>query len=316
MTETKVQLTYKDTIFRMLFKEKENLLSLYNAVNKTSYTNVEELEITTLENAVYMNYKNDVSFVFGFELMLYEHQSTVNPNMPLRDLIYVTKVLQSITRNEVLYSSGLIRLPAPRFVVFYNGADPQPEEQILRLSDAFEKRMEHPELELIVKVYNINSGHNPELMEACCLLKEYAQYVEQVRRFAKELPFPEAVERAVEYCIKNGILADFLLKNRAEAIAVSIFEYDEEKHLKNESELAYKQGIEQGRQSGKSAGEKLKLIKQICKKVEKGQNPEKIAQDLEEEIETILPIYELAASSAPEYDSEKIYKELDSRGDI
>ncbi|MBD5395918.1 MAG: hypothetical protein HDR71_17040 [Lachnospiraceae bacterium] len=261
-----------------------------------------------------MNYKNDVSFVFGFELMLYEHQSTVNPNMPLRDLIYVTKVLQSITRNEVLYSSGLIRLPAPRFVVFYNGADPQPEEQMLRLSDAFEKRMEQPELELIVKVYNINSGYNPELMEACCLLKEYAQYVAQVRRFAKELPFPEAVERAVEYCIRNGILADFLLKNRAEAIAVSIFEYDEEKHLKNERELAYKSGeeagIEQGRQSGKAIGEKLKLIRQICKKVEKGQNPEEIAQALEEEIETVLPIYKLAASSAPEYDCEKIYKEL------
>ena len=232
----------------------------------------------------------------------------MNPNIPLRDLIYVTKVLQNITRNETLYSSGLIKLPAPRFVVFYNGTDPQPEEQILRLSDAFEKKMEEPEPELVVKVYNINSGYNPELMEACCLLKEYAQYVEQVRRFARKQPFQEAVEQAVDYCIRNGILADFLSKNRAEAIAVSIFEYDEEKHLKNERELAYKNGEE--------AGEKLKLIKQICKKVEKGQNPEEIAQALEEEIETILPIYELAASSAPEYDSEKIYKKLDSRGDI
>ena len=314
MTEAQMKRSYKDTMFRMLFKEKENLLSLYNAVNKTSYSNVEELEITTLENAVYMNYKNDVSFVFGFELMLYEHQSTVNPNMPLRDLIYVTKVLQNITRNEILYSSGLIKLPAPRFVVFYNGTDPQPEEQILRLSDAFEKKMEEPELELVVKVYNINSGYNQELMEACCLLKEYAQYVEQVRKFAKNLPFQEAVEQAVDHCIRNGILADFLLKNRAEAIAVSIFEYDEEKHLKSERELAYKNGeeagIEQGRQSGKAIGEKLKLIRQICKKVEKGQNPEEIAQALEEEIETILPIYELATSSAPEYDCEKIYKEL------
>ena len=280
MTETQMKRSYKDTMFRMLFKEKENLLSLYNAVNKTSYSNVEELEITTLENAVYMNYKNDVSFVFDFELMLYEHQSTVNPNMPLRDLIYVTKVLQNITRNETLYSSGLIKLPAPRFVVFYNGTDPQPEEQILRLSDAFEKKLEEPELELVVKIYNINSGYNRELMEACCLLKEYAQYVEQVRRFARQLPFQEAVEQAVDHCIRNGILTDFLLKNRTEAIAVSIFEYDEEKHLKGERELAYKQGIEQGRQSGKIEGEKLNLIKLICKKVEKGQNPEKIAQDL------------------------------------
>ena len=309
MTETYVQRNYKDTMFRMLFKEKENLLSLYNAVNKTSYTNVEELEITTLENAVYMNYKNDISFVFDFELMLYEHQSTVNPNMPLRDLFYVTKVLQNITRSETLYSSVLLKLPAPRFVVFYNGTDPQPGEQILRLSDAFEKRMEKPELELVVKVYNINSGYNPELMEACCLLKEYAQYVEQVRRFAKKLPFQEAVEQAVDHCIRNGVLADFLLKNRAEAIAVSIFEYDEEKHLKSERDLAYKNGEEVGIAKGRT----IKLIKQICKKIEKGQGPEKIAEELEEDLETVMPIYELAAASSPEYDNEKIYKKLQDR---
>ena len=257
MNEAHVRRNYKDTMFRMLFKEKENLLSLYNAVNKTSYTNVEDLEITTLENAVYMNYKNDISFVFDFELMLYEHQSTVNPNMPLRNLIYVTKVLQNITRNETLYSTVLIRLPAPRFVVFYNGADPQPGRQVLRLSDAFEKRMEKPELELTVSVYNINPGYNAELMEACRLLKEYAQYVEQVRKFAKKAFFPEAVEQAVDYCIRNGILADFLSKNRAEAIAVSIFEYDEEKHLKNERELAYKNGEDAGIKKGISLGREV-----------------------------------------------------------
>lgn len=109
-------------------------------------------------------------------------------------------------------------------------------------------------------------------------------------------------------------VADFLSKNRAEAIAVSIFEYDEEKHLKNERELAYKNGeeagLEKGRMDGKIEGETLKLITQICKKIEKGQGPEEIAEDLEEEIETILPIYELSMASAPEYDREKIYKEL------
>lgn len=306
MAETHVQHNYKDTIFRMLFKEKENLLSLYNAVNKTSYTDVEELEITTLENAVYMNYKNDISFVFDFELMLYEHQSTVNPNMPLRNLIYVTRVLQNITRNETLYSTVLIKLPAPRFVVFYNGVDPQPGEQVLRLSDAFEKRMEKPELELTVSVYNINQGYNPELMDACRLLKEYAQYVEQVRKFAKKLPFQEAVEQAVDHCVRNGVLADFLSKNRAEAIAVSIYEYD----AKKERELAYKSGEKNGEKKGKIEGETMKLIKQVCKKIEKGQGLEKIAEDLEEEVGTIRPIYELALMSAPEYDSEKIYKAL------
>ncbi len=135
----------KDTIFRMLFREKENLLSLYNALNNTSYEYMDALEITTLENAIYMNYKNDISFVFNFELMLYEHQSTVNHNMPLSDLIYVTRLLQVMIRDDDLYGSTLIRIPAPRFVVFYNGTNRQPERQTLRLSNAYEKN-EEPEL--------------------------------------------------------------------------------------------------------------------------------------------------------------------------
>ena len=139
MTDVQTQRNYKDTMFRMLFKEKKHLLSLYNAISRTSYTDVENLEITTLENAIYMNYKNDISFVFDFELMLYEHQSSINPNMPLRDLIYVTKVLQNIIRNEDLYHSVLIKLPTPKFVVFYNGTDFQPDKQTLKVSDAFKQ---------------------------------------------------------------------------------------------------------------------------------------------------------------------------------
>lgn len=236
MKEMNVQRNYKDTVFRILFKEKQNLLGLYNAVNKTAYTNTDDLEITTLENAVYMNYKNDISFVFDFELALYEHQSTVNPNMPLRDLIYVTRILQGRIHDRSLYSKSQIQIPTPRFVVFYNGVDYQPERQILRLSDSFEKQMEKPELELSVLVFNVNLGHNPELLEACQLLKEYAQYVDRVRIYAKEMPFSQAVECAVDYCIANGILIDFLKKNRAEVIAVCIFEYNEEEHIKNERE--------------------------------------------------------------------------------
>ena len=208
--EPKPRIQYKDTVFRMLFNNKENLLGLYNAINGTVYTDVNSLEITTLENAVYTNYKNDVSFVFGFELMLYEHQSTVNPNMPLRDLIYVTTILQGMIREENLYGSELVKIPAPGFVIFYNGIDLQPVKQILRLSDAFLKKQE---LELLVTVYNINWGCNRELMKACCLLEKYAQYVDQVRKFAEMMPFEEAVEKA---------------ENREEAIAVSSREYKEE----------------------------------------------------------------------------------------
>lgn len=244
MSETKVQRNYKDTIFRMLFKDKGNLLSLYNALNKTEYTDVEGLEITTLENAVYMSYKNDVSFVFDFELMLYEHQSTVNPNMPLRDLLYVTSVLQKRIDKEDLYGSKQIMIPAPRFVVFYNGMDFQPERQTLRLSDAYEKK-EIPELKLTVTVYNINWGYNKEIMDACKMLKEYARYVEQVRMYAKLMPFAEAVEKAVDHCIRTGILAEFLSMNRVEAIKMSIYEYDEELHFKTLLEEGREHGLEE-----------------------------------------------------------------------
>ncbi len=251
------QRTYKDTLFRMLFQEKKNLLSLYNAVNGTAYSDMENLEITTLENAVYMNYKNDISFIMNFELLLYEHQSTVNPNMPLRHLIYVTKVLQGITRDADLYGSSLVQIPTPRFVIFYNGIEDQPEQKIWKLSDAFEKKLESPELELTVTMFNINFGQNPELLNTCQILKEYARYVSKVREYAEKMPFAEAVETAVDDCIRNGILADFLLKNRAEAIEMSIFEYDEEKHLKNEREYAYKEGMAKGEKIGIQRGEKI-----------------------------------------------------------
>lgn len=250
MNEVKAQRNYKDTIFRMLFKDKENLLSLYNALNKTDYTDVDELEITTLENAVYMSYKNDVSFMFDYELMIYEHQSTVNPNMPLRDLFYVASILQKRIDSKKLYSSKLIRIPAPRFVVFYNGTTQQPERKIIKLSDAYEKKQECPELELTVTVYNINYGCNKEIMHACRTLKEYAMYVERIRMYARQMPLAEAAERAVDECIKKGILSDFLRKNRNEVIAMSIFEYDEEAHHK----LLYDEGVEDGVERGKKIG--------------------------------------------------------------
>ena len=273
MNETNVQRNYKDTVFRMLFREKKNLLSLYNALNGTNYTDVDSLEITTLENAVYTNYKNDISFVFAFELLLYEHQSTFNPNIPLRDLFYVNSMLQDRTKDENLYSTSIIRIPAPKFVVFYNGTDFQPEQRILKLSDAFKKKQEPPALELTVIAYNINLGHNHELLGACRLLKEYAQYVERVRIFAKGMSFPEAVEKAVDYCIRNEILSDFLSKNRAEAIAMSIFEYDEEKHIQSERKEWHEIGRKEGRIEGLIEGEN-KAFKLMQKLTEAGRTDE------------------------------------------
>ena len=194
-----VNRSYKDTLFRMLFQEKEALLSLYNAVGQTDYKDASQLEIVTLENAIYMNMKNDLAFLINLELNLYEHQSTWNPNMPLRDLFYVAKEYEQLIRKETLYSSRLVKLPVPRFLVFCNGRMPdQTEKLALKLSDSFEKRTGEPELELKVTVLNINAGCNETLMNACRLLKEYSLYVARVRSYASQMGMNTAVNRTVE----------------------------------------------------------------------------------------------------------------------
>lgn len=247
---TRVRRDYKDTLFRMIFREKEPLLSLYNAVNGTDYENADELEIVTLENAIYMNMKNDLAFLMDFYLNIYEHQSTFSPNMPLRDLFYISRELQNLVDTGVLYRTTLVKIPTPRFLVFYNGTGNQPERQILRLSDAFEHPMEEPELELMVTMLNINLGNNKELLNQCKILKEYMLYVEKVRKYVKVMELWEAVERAVEESIQEGILRDFLTRYQKEAIEVSIFEYDEEKVMKYIREDEFAKGQQKGIEEG------------------------------------------------------------------
>ncbi len=221
MTKMNTQLShpirnYRDTIFRMLFREKRELLSLFNAIHGTAYQEPEELEITTLENAVYMSMKNDISCVLDMQLALYEHQSTVNPNMPLRDLFYVSKLLEKRVRKRDIYAGKRIVLPVPQFIVLYNGREPQPERREFYLSESFARRPDHPKLELVVVQININPGCNEDLVNSCKTLAEYVQYTERVRRYSQDLPLTEAVEKAVSECIEEDILADFLRKNRSE----------------------------------------------------------------------------------------------------
>ena len=257
---------YKDTLFRMIFREPEELLKLYNAVNGTDYQDPNELEIVTLENAIYMNMKNDLAFIVDCRMSLYEHQGSVNPNMPLRDLFYVAKEYQGMVSRKSLYSSRLVKLPTPYFVVFYNGLAEQPERKEMKLSDSYITPVDDPALELKVIQLNIGLGHNQALMEKCPLLAQYARYVERVQRYATDMSLEEAVERAVDECIHEGILADFLLKNRTEAIAVSIFEYDEEKELAlfraAEREEGREEGIQQGLLLGLCAF--INSLKKFC----------------------------------------------------
>lgn len=244
---------YKDSIFRMIFREKQASLNLYNALNQTDYHDLDALEINTLENAIYLGRRNDVSFIIYGDLNLYEHQSTVNPNMPLRSLLYLSSIYSKMVIGQNLHGSKQVRIPRPHFVSFYNGLEEQPEIQRLKLSDAYEDaswpRSENDcTLELDVLMININEGNNRELMEKCKELNEYTIYVERVRRYAMTMDLRDAVERAVQECIEEGILADFLQKNRAEVVDMSLFEYTVDEHLK----WVAKENLEDGIAIGKA----------------------------------------------------------------
>ena len=246
---------YKDTVFRMLFSDRKNLLSLYNAVNQRDYKNPEDLEIITLENAIYMGMKNDLAFIMDTNLYLYEHQSTYNPNMPLRDLFYICSEYQKLVDKKSLFSSTLQKIPAPNFIEFYNGSTVIADCTELRLSSAFEYLTGEPKLELIVTVLNVNEGHNADLMQHCSMLKEYAQYVARVRHYASDMPLNEAVKHAVDECIREGILAEFLTRNRNEVISMSIFEYDKELEEKKLRKAEFEAGREAGHEAGFAEGE-------------------------------------------------------------
>lgn len=317
-----IERQYKDKLFRMIFKEKDKLLSLYNAVNKSNYTDPEDLEIVTLENAIYINMKNDLAFLIDDSLNIYEHQSTVNPNMLLRNLIYAAKEYQKLEVDKTIYSSVQIKLPEPKFIVFYNGAKEQPEKQVLKLSDAYEKITGEPELELKVTVLNINGGYNTELLEACQTLKEYVLYVEKVRKYVKQLPLEEAVDLAIDECIKKNVLKDYLSKYRAEAKTMSILEYDEEREMElikmMERKAAREEGLAEGRTEGRAKGlaegreeGRLKmLIDMIYKKIQKEKTMETIADELEEDIKVIKPVYEAVKAMGHSFDCDEVYKQI------
>ena len=302
---------YKDTVFRMLFSEKENLLSLYNAVTGKAYQNADDLKIVTLENAIYMGMKNDLAFMLETNIYLYEHQSTLNPNIPLRDLIYIGIEYQQYVDDKSLYSSRLQKIPAPKFMVFYNGTDAVDDRVELRLSNVYEHLAGEPDLELKALMLNVNEGHNKELMEQCQTLKEYAIYVARVRKYTSEMNLNDAVARAIDECIKEGILVEFLRKNRSEVKMVSILEYDkewEEKKLRKAEyeagrsegieigksegiEIGKTEGIEIGKSKGIEIGRDKAMAEFVCNMIKYGFSIEKIAEVTgknAEQIQTIL----------------------------
>ena len=252
------QTKYKDTVFRFLFSDPVHALSLYNAINGTDYHDPSLLTFNTLENAIYMNIKNDLSFLLANQVNVYEQQSTPSANMPLRDLFYIADLFQKQFLNKSIYSSKRVQIPTPHFVVFYNGIAKQPEYIQLKLSDSFDAGQSTqqsttqgiPALELKVDVYNINKGMNRELKAKCPVLREYTEYIDTVRNYTKTMDISSAVEKAVGNCIRQNILREFLLKQKSEVVKMSIYDFDMEQEMRllrqDEREIGREEGREEG----------------------------------------------------------------------
>ena len=266
-----VKRKYKDILFRFIFKDKKELLQLYNAINNTSYTNPDDLLITTMEDVIYIGMKNDLSFLIANELNLYEHQSTLNRNMPLRGLIYLAKMYESYIETHGLnrYQKKLIPLPFPRFIVFYNGEQEIGEELYLKLSDSFEKRDEEPAVECVAKFININYGHNQELMEKCKRLNDYSYFVACVRDYLKKgYNQKEAVTCAVNECIEKGILKDVLEKHRAEVVDMFLTTFDKKMYEEALREEGREEIEEKYAEQSKQLAELSKDHAELCKQLE------------------------------------------------
>ena len=329
MAEKKDNVTskFKDNVFCMLYRDKRNLLELYNALNNSAYTNVDDLQVTTLNGGSYMKYKNDASFLLCMSLYMFEQQSSKNPNMPLRFLHYVSDVFRELFSNSVLHRRSMIKIPVPHFVTFYNGLEKWIEEEDeIRLSDMYEIPTDNPELELKVRVININK--DVHILNKCKTLRDYMTFVNKVR-FKMGVEGDDvriAVTEAMDECIDEDILVDFFEQHREEVVEVSIYDYDEEevrrvlaeeyaqevaqKVAKEVSEKAFAEGEQSGIYKGEQRGEQLKLITLVIKKVKKSKTLEAIASELEEEVEDIKPIYEAAVGTAPDYDIEVIKDRL------
>ena len=272
----KLNRKFKDTLFRKVFNNKRDLLSLYNALNNTEHTDESLITINTIEDAIYIGYKNDISFIINSELNLYEHQSSVNPNMPVRGLIYFAELYKGyIEQNNLLiYNERLVKLPFPRYVVFYNGTEGEPEEQELRLLDSFVQVPEgeartgivveeanKPSVEVTVQLLNINYGCNKQLMEKCQKLMEYSKFIALVRvksdmlteKYKKEMKsvnkkeiFAEAVALAIDEAIRDNVLKDILSKNMAEVTDMLLTEFDEKAYIDGVKKQSYEEGEVRG----------------------------------------------------------------------
>ena len=260
MQEITVNRESKDRLFKIIFGRNENrawTLSLYNAVNGSSYTNPDDITITTVEDALYLSMKNDISFLIANTMNLYEHQSTYNPNMPARMLTYASMVYSRYISGTktLMYSEKLKQLPVPKLVAFYNGTKEMPDEKILYLSDSFPEG-ETSDIEVKVRMLNINYGKNAQLLAKCRPLYDYSLFVDAVRKYRSQgLEIHVSVHKAIWGLAEDSQIRKFLGDHEAEVAMLWITEYDEEKIHEMIRKEGFEDGLEEGKQEGRSEGE-------------------------------------------------------------
>ena len=283
-----VQRDFKDRLFRFIFgsaERKENTLQLYNALNNTNYSDPDLLELTTVEDVIYLGMKNDLSFIIDGLISMYEQQSTWNPNMPVRILSYFGKQYEKYIAVNHLnqYGTKLMSLPTPKCVVFYNGTTHIPPRLELNLTDSFQFP-EKSDINVRVLVINVNSDSGEQLLEQCRPLREYSIFVGRVRdNIDAGMEKEAAIDAAIDSCINDGILADLLLKHKAEVKDMIWTEYNEEEVYRLMRRDAKEEGLEEGRKEGRKEGREEGreegTIKVLCELVEDGTLPlEKAAE--------------------------------------
>lgn len=269
---------YKDSVFTMYFKEPARLIELYNSLEGTDLPLDTPIEINTLDDALFKDRINDISFVINGELVvLIEHQSTWNENMPVRLLIYIARIYEKILDKENVYKSTRIPLPTPRFVVLYNGVDENADYVEMKLSDAFIIPEKNPMLELKVDFYNINYGKSPEIMEKCQSLSEYSTFVFYVRENLKKgIPLDEAIASAVKQAVRNDIMKEFLTEHGSEVENMLFEDWDWEQYAATQ------------REEGKAEG-KAEMLSEMIHTLASSMQPDAISAALK------LPLHQVQA---------------------
>ena len=248
-----VNRNHKNSVFSSLFSTPDVLRELYSAIEGIPIPPDIPIDINTLSNVLFMKQINDVSFLIDNRLvMLIEHQSTINENLPYRLLEYVTHIYERITNREKKYQKNLVKIPRPEFIVLYNGVESYPDYAELKLSDAFmdieglKLTIDKPPLELVVQVYNINHGHNPEILKKCESLYGYSFFINKIREYQTQgLTLEELITPVIEYCIKNNILKDYLEAHASEVINMIFGEYDREMDIAVNRREAREEGREE-----------------------------------------------------------------------